>query len=95
MHCHKALPEFVQSSVTSDIPYAMVNGELVDSSILSGPDALFNVTHFPFICRRERAGNSEVTETVLNAPATKEQIDKLSKSSNKSDPLDANFETTV
>jgi len=56
-HCHTAMPNFVKASNDVDIPFAMINAELVDSSILQG-DKMFNITHFPYIVMKTPQGQN-------------------------------------
>tara|TARA_B100000482_G_scaffold192323_1_gene180026 strand:- start:3113 stop:3847 length:735 start_codon:yes stop_codon:yes gene_type:complete len=93
-HCHTALPKFGEASTKSDVKFALVNAEMVPSSILQGKDALFNVTHFPFICHKNKEKN--IVDVFKGAPAADTIARFAEKKENepspkKQDPLDFMF----
>lgn len=93
-HCHTALPKFCEASKKSDVKFALVNAELVPPTLLQGKDALLSVTHFPFLCHKNKEKN--ILEVFKGAPtaenivafAEKEEADPPPK---KKDPLDMMF----
>lgn len=48
-HCHTAMPHFVTASKRLSTPLGIVNAEMVTKETLSGPNAVCQVTHFPFV----------------------------------------------
>ena len=75
-HCHTAMPAVIDASLESEHAFAIVNSELIDPKTLQGD--IFQVTHFPYICRQEKK-NNETTMTVFKGSPTKEEILKFSK----------------
>lgn len=74
-HCHNAMPKFVEASANSKVPFALVNAELVSPKLIQGDESLFNVTHFPYILRRELNGN-EITDSTFKGAPTVDEIKK-------------------
>lgn len=74
-HCVNAMPKFYEASMSSDVPFAVVNAEMVSPELLQGERALFNVQFFPFIVRRERKGN-DVSDSVFKEAPTFESLRK-------------------
>jgi len=80
-HCVNAMPKFYEASIGSDVPFAVVNAEMVSPELLQGERALFNVQFFPYIVRRER-DEKDVSDSVFKEAPTVESLHKHAKMSN-------------
>lgn len=80
-HCHKALPNFMEASKKSDVPFALINAELMPHTLIQGEDAIVDVKHFPFFCFK----NGETKDVFKNAPTTEKLLEFVSKKSNDLD----------
>lgn len=78
-HCHTAMPEFAKAASQCDVPFALINAELMPPKLLQGDSALFNVQYFPFIMRRESNG-SDFSDTLFKDQPT---ADKLKQHADK------------
>ena len=78
-HCHTAMPEFAKAAEKCDVPFALINAELLPPKLLQGESALFNVQYFPFIMRREKSGHDFSDTLFKDQPSA----DKLAKHASK------------
>ena len=67
-HCHGAMPQFIAAAGLVGETMAVANAEMCSESLLRG--GLANVTHFPFVCKRDKNGDTHVLENAI----TKESI---------------------
>lgn len=74
-HCKTALPKFCEASEEADVKCVLVNAEMIPPTLLQGE--IFNVTHFPFIVRRNKKSGGD--DIVLKGEASKENIVELGK----------------
>lgn len=77
-HCVNAMPKFYEASMQSDVPFAVVNAEMVSPELLQGDRALFNVQFFPYIVRRER-NEKDVSDSVFKEVPTVDALQKHAK----------------
>ena len=77
-HCHTAMPHFAAAAEQCDVPFALINAEMMPAHALQGDAALFQVQYFPFIVRRERNG-SEFTDTLFKEAPSKDALTKAAK----------------
>ena len=50
-HCHNAMPTVVDAAVEADEEVVLVNSEAVSRDLISGDNAIAEVTHFPFLTK--------------------------------------------
>lgn len=77
-HCHTAMPKFMEASKECDMPFALVNAELVSPTMLQGEGALFNVQFFPYILKRDKVGD-DFSDSIFKDAPTKENLAKHAK----------------
>lgn len=77
-HCHTAMPAFFEAACDSDVPFGLVNAELVNPDVIAGATRICDVKYFPTIVLLEHTGD-ELQQTHLSQAFTKENILKLSQ----------------
>ena len=79
-HCHTAMPEFAKAAEKSEVPFALINAEMMDPKLLQGESALFNVQYFPYILRRETKGGESSDTLFKDAPKGQHLVAHSTKS---------------
>jgi thiol-disulfide isomerase/thioredoxin len=83
-HCTKALPSFNNASLTSKVPYLLVNADAVPRDFLTSKGGgIVDVPHFPFIARIEKGRVAKVMEKPVSDETVKEEVGYDSAESTK------------
>lgn len=75
-HCHNAMPAYFDAASKSDIPFALLNAELVHPDVLSGETRVCDVKYFPTIVGIERSDAGTTMTPLADAP-TKDNFIKM------------------
>jgi thiol-disulfide isomerase/thioredoxin len=70
-HCHNVAPAFAEASKNCSTKFALCNAELIEPKKIQGIESIVNVTHFPFLCKKEE-GNFKVFDGKPTASAIAE-----------------------
>jgi thiol-disulfide isomerase/thioredoxin len=77
-HCHTSMPAFFEAASIANIPFGLVNAELISPSVISGETRVCDVNYFPTIVMLEHK-EDRVEQTHLKEAPTPESILKLSE----------------
>ena len=79
-HCHSSMPAFFEAAYRANIPFGLVNGELISPSVISGETRVCDVNYFPTIVMLEQKGD-RMEQTHLKEAPSPQSILKLSEKS--------------
>jgi thiol-disulfide isomerase/thioredoxin len=78
-HCVTAMPKYYEASTKTDVPFALINAEMVSAETLQGEKSMFNVEFFPHIMRLEKQKDGTYTKSIFKEAPDADAIVKHSK----------------